>query len=269
MGWVYQSLTIRPLLGLSIGKRQLRARGGLYRAEQWMGPARLKIAVEHLERAPSTRPIRTIASRPSRGRLPCAARPMVSISTHSKPLCATATPRSVGSVTTAASARQRVTRASAPRLACSSSTTHDDKQPDVEPAGYRENASGTDHGGYPTLHVLRAAPIDSVIAFDRVKRPRHSGNAYRIDVPAKHQRPPGHASLEHADHIGAASRDFLHLDSEAERAELLAKRTRDGGLTGGARDDRGVDGIDCDQDFQQADGGIHSCGFSTAARLSS
>ena len=71
----------------------------------------------------STRAISRIASRPSRGRLPCAARPSVSISTHSNPLCAMATCRSVGSVTTAASARHRVTSASAPILACSSSTT--------------------------------------------------------------------------------------------------------------------------------------------------
>ena len=35
--------------------------------------------------------MRRIASRPSRGRLPCAARPRVSISIHWNPLCATAT----------------------------------------------------------------------------------------------------------------------------------------------------------------------------------
>ena len=64
-----------------------------------------------------------MASRPSAGRLPCAARPRVSTSTHSNPLCAVATRRSVGSVTTAASAACAVTSASAPALACSSSAT--------------------------------------------------------------------------------------------------------------------------------------------------
>src|SRR5688572_11413405 len=64
-----------------------------------------------------------MASRPSSGRLPCAARPWVSTATHWNPLWATATSRLVGSVTTAASARQVRTSASAPRLECSSSTT--------------------------------------------------------------------------------------------------------------------------------------------------
>ena len=67
--------------------------------------------------------MRTIASRPSAGRLPCAARPCVSTSIQANPLWATAIARSVGSVTTAASARQRVTSASAPALAYSSSMT--------------------------------------------------------------------------------------------------------------------------------------------------
>ncbi len=64
-----------------------------------------------------------MASRPSRGRLPCAARPRVSIAAHANPLCPTPICRSVGSVTIAASALHFVTSVSAPRLAYSSSTT--------------------------------------------------------------------------------------------------------------------------------------------------
>ena len=67
--------------------------------------------------------MRRIASRPSAGRLPWAARPRVSTSTHSNPLWHVAMRRSVGSVTTAPSAAWSRTRASAPRLACSSSAT--------------------------------------------------------------------------------------------------------------------------------------------------
>ena len=51
--------------------------------------------------AASTRPIRRIASRPSAGRLPCAARPCITISAAENPLWATPTSRSVGSGMTA------------------------------------------------------------------------------------------------------------------------------------------------------------------------
>jgi hypothetical protein len=64
-----------------------------------------------------------MASWPSAGRLPWAALPSTVTSTHAKPLCPTAIARSVGSVTTAASARHVFTSASAPMLECSSSTT--------------------------------------------------------------------------------------------------------------------------------------------------
>ena len=45
----------------------------------------------------STRPISSTASMPSAGRLPCAARPCVTTSTHEKPLCVIATAMPVGS----------------------------------------------------------------------------------------------------------------------------------------------------------------------------
>ena len=52
--------------------------------------------------APSTRPMWAMASMPSARRLPCAARPCVVIVAQAKPLCATPSCRSVGSVTMAA-----------------------------------------------------------------------------------------------------------------------------------------------------------------------
>ncbi len=64
-----------------------------------------------------------IASTPSAGREPCAARPVVSTSAHTKPLCATHTLSPVGSVTIAASALQRRSTDCTPMLACSSSAT--------------------------------------------------------------------------------------------------------------------------------------------------
>ena len=71
----------------------------------------------------STRPAFAIASMPSCGCEPCAARPAISISSHAKPLCATHTSSSVGSVTIAASARTCAATAWVPMLANSSSQT--------------------------------------------------------------------------------------------------------------------------------------------------
>ena len=76
--------------------------------------------------ATRTRPMWAIASTPSRKRLPCAARPWVTISAQTNPLCATPTSRLVCSSTSAASGRQRsISRqiACVPMLAYSSSTT--------------------------------------------------------------------------------------------------------------------------------------------------
>ena len=64
-----------------------------------------------------------IASTPSAGREPCAARPSVSISAHTKPLWATHTRSPVGSVTIAASARRLLSTDCTPMLAYSSSAT--------------------------------------------------------------------------------------------------------------------------------------------------
>ena len=64
-----------------------------------------------------------MASIPSAGRDPCAARPSVSISAHTNPLCATHTRSPVGSVTIAASARRLASTDCTPMLAYSSSAT--------------------------------------------------------------------------------------------------------------------------------------------------
>ena len=149
----------------------------------------------------STRPMRRIASRPSRGRLPCAARPFVSTSNHAKPLWPIAIWRSVGSVTTAPSARHRVTSASAPILAYSSSTTAATiSRPASRPAS-ATSARRVDHRGDAALHVLRAAAVDPAVALHRIERRRHPFDADGVDVPAQHQRAPCAAPLEHADHV--------------------------------------------------------------------
>ena len=120
--------------------------------------------------------MRMIASRPSRGLLPCAARPRVSTAIHWKPLCATATSRPVGSVTTAASARhdlhERV-RAEA-RVLLVRDRRHD--EPALrQAAALGDAASGADHRGDAAFHVLRSAAEQLAVANLGHRRARHAG----------------------------------------------------------------------------------------------
>ena len=49
----------------------------------------------------------------------------------------------------------------------------------------------------------------------------HAGDADGVDVAAEHQRAARRAALERADDVGPAGRDFLHLDGQADGAQLL------------------------------------------------
>ena len=195
------AIGIAAQLAAAFDQRRVQ-RGG---AEQRMRRSRLQFAIERVERRSGRAPIRRIASRPSRGRLPCAARPSVSISTHSKPLCAIATCRSVGSVTTAPSARQRVTSASAPMLACSSSTTQAiTSLPGVEAAGFGDHPRGVDHRRHAALHVLRAAAVDAAVALGRIERRLHARVTPTVSMwPQNISERPGRRAFERADHVRA------------------------------------------------------------------
>ena len=196
--------------------------------------------------ATSTRPIIAIASRPSAGRLPCAARPCVVISAQANPLCPTATRRSVGSVTMAMSARQSLTSASAPRLMCSSSTT---AATISRPRDHRrrEDPGGGNHRGHAALHVLRAAPVQPAVRFTRRERMLHAFHADRIDVAAEHQRRSGCGAIEHADHVGPAGRHLLHHHVEPRVPHRRAADVCRGGLACGARHERGIHRIRGDE----------------------
>ena len=115
--------------------------------------------------SPIRRPIRKIASRPSAGRLPCAATPRVSMSTNAKPLCATPICRSVGSVTTAASrppvAHERLGAEAGQFLV--GDAGHDEAAA-FEAAAAASAARGVDHGRDAALHVLAAAPVQAPVA---------------------------------------------------------------------------------------------------------
>ena len=76
-------IRIRAQLAASADDRRVQRTGAHERVRR----SCLQLAVERLEADCSTRPMRMMASRPSRGRLPCAARPRVSMSIQAKPLC--------------------------------------------------------------------------------------------------------------------------------------------------------------------------------------
>ena len=175
----------------------------------------------------STRPSRRMASCPSAGRLPCAAFPSTTMSTHAKPLWPTAISRSVGSVTIAASARQDFTSASAPMLECSSSTTRPPRRgrqtnpPCVAIGGRRR-----DHRGDAAFHVLRAAAVQATVPLHRREWIAHPADADRVGVAAEHQRPPWRASLEHTHYVRPAVGDGLdrHLEPAAPHLEQRSAR---------------------------------------------
>ena len=197
-----------------------------------------------------------MASRPSRGRLPCAARPRVSISAHANPLCPTPICRSVGSVTIAASARPlRDERVGAEARVLLVDDRRDDQTSLPEAAIARE-PRGVDHRGHAALHVLRAASIEPAVTLDGIERRGHAVDADGIDVPAQHQRAARLGAIEHADHVRPPRRRLLHLDAEPEPAHVHGDGLRDLRLAGGPGHERRVDRIDRDELAKQGDARI-------------
>ncbi len=165
--------------------------------------------------------------------------------------------RSVGSVTTAASARHRVTSASAPMLACSSSTTAATMtRPRSSPPLSTMRRTAADHGGNAALHVLRTAAVEPAVADLRFERPPHPADADRVGVPAEHQRSASGASVEYADHVRTTGRGVGHLDAKTDGLELAGNPSRDGGFAASARRQRWIHRVDRDEIAQQRHRGI-------------
>ena len=168
-----------------------------------------------------------------------------------------ATSRPVGSVTTAASARQVRTSASAPRLECSSSTTAATiNSPCLEAA---------------CLHQLRAAPsIAATPPFMSCdprpyRRPlRTSGSNGRampatptVSVcPHSINARPGRAPAQDADDVGPSGRRLGDVDLEAERPHLLGQPPRDGEFPRGPGHERRIHRVDGHEVAQQLTEGV-------------
>ena len=182
------------------------------------------------------RPMRAMASRPSSGRLPCAARPCATISTQANPLWPTASCKSVGSVTMAMSARHSRTSASAPMLRYSSSTTAaTTSRPRVQ--DWASTAGGRNHRRDPALHVLCAATVETAVVDRRLERIGHALDADGIDVTAEHDGRPSRLPVQHADDVRPARGRFLDGDVEAGVPHAVAHDLGDRGFAGRARDE--------------------------------
>ena len=132
-----------------------------------------------------------------------------------------------------------------------------DDRGDDQPAGgqtarFDHHARSVDHRRDTALHVLRAAAVDTTVAFDRIEWPRHACHADRVDMTAQHQRSSGRATVEHANDIRPARRHLLYFGREANPSIFRHQRPRDGRLPRRAGHQRRVDGIDGDEIFEEA-----------------
>ena len=193
-----------------------------------------------------TRPIFAIASTPMSGREPCAARPVTSTSRWTKPRCATATLRSVGSVTIAASARELAAiclGADAREL-----LVRDGGHDHVPTQATSLRVYRREHARREApLHVLRATPVEPS-AFDaRHERVSHALDADRVHVRVQHQRAATTHAAGHRDDIGAARAKLRERRLESRTLAPLGDEPRESELARAARDDVGIDRLDLDQ----------------------
>ena len=192
------------------------------------------------------RPAFAIASMPSCGCEPCAARPAISISSHAKPLCAMQISRSVGSVTIAASARSSRATACVPMLANSSSQTAATTTSPARPSADRLRA-GPQRGRRAALHVEAPAAVEPVALDARLERPLVAVVADRVGVAVEQQRAPAARPAGDADHVHAAGRDLVDAHLRARALEPGGDEARDLALPRTAGDEVGIDRVDRDQ----------------------
>jgi hypothetical protein len=182
-----------------------------------------------------------MASIPSSGREPWAARPSTTTSNHAKPLCANVTWRWLGSVTIAASAVNVSSTSSVPaRELLVGHAGHQDVA-GQRAAGHRP-CGGGDHGRHPAQHVEGPATVQPPVAQQRVERVAVvPGETDGIEVAVEHERAAAAGAPDHPDDGGApgASLQAVHLEAvggQPGRAVVGDRR-----LARAAGDEVGVD----------------------------
>ena len=168
--------------------RRRRATRAAIRCRSADAAAAPEVARSSASRRASTRPSRRIASRPSAGRLPCAAL----AATRPRPTripCA----RSRSQIGRLGDdrARRRASVSPARRRRCSSAPRRRPRRRRGGPAARPPLGDAPrrgDHRGDAGFHVLRAAAVQPAVALDRRERSGHAGDADGVGVAAEHQR---------------------------------------------------------------------------------
>ena len=204
----------------------------------------------------STRPISRIASRPSRGRLPWAARPF-GLDFHPLEALVGDGDGQVGRLghDGAVGAPAGDERVGANARVLFVDDAGDEELPGIEASALGEDARGIDHRGHTALHVLRAAAVDPAVALGGIERPspcrprrrcRH-GRTTSGSGPAR--RPSRTPTT-----FGRPGATSCTCTASPNRRQTLGERPADLRFTARAGHERRIDGVDGDQGLQQVDG---------------
>ena len=202
-------------------------------------------------------PALTIASTPRSWREPCAAWPVTSISDQTKPLWATISSSSVGSVTIAASAvsvRQHLLDAQARVLLVGDSgADHVAAKPEA-----RRLAAGDQRRGDPGLHVVGATAVEAIALDSRRMRIAHPRDGDGVAVATQQQGPPAAPAAGANHHARTARGSLQDLDLQPDIARPGGDEGRDLALARAPGHQRRIDRVDRDQLREELGCGLSS-----------
>jgi hypothetical protein len=122
-------------------------------------------------------------------------------------------------------------------------------------------AAGDQRGGHARLHVIGATAVEAVTVHARRVPIGHALHPDGVEMPAEQKCAPAPAAAGAHDDARAARCLLVHLGLETGALGPARHVRGDLGLAGGARLERGIDGVDRDERAGQLDdvGGAH-CG---------
>ena len=186
-----------------------------------------------------------MASTPMSQRLPCAARPVIVTSSHTKPRCAGMIASFVGSATMAPSARTplREQRARADAVVLLVGHGGDD---DLAANRRLRGAPGAGaHRRDAALHVRRAAAVQPAVALFGVERSvNHSLDADDVEMSVEHQRASATRRPDARHEIRTADGRVLQLGDESPIVQHVAQEIRAFPLAGRTTRERRIARVD-------------------------
>ena len=200
--------------------------------------------------------MRMMASRPSRGLLPCAALPRVSNVDPGKALV-TERNLQVGGFGYDRRVGRPLPHKRVRADACVLLVHHRrDDEPALFEATLRRGPRRVDHRGQSTLHILRPAAVETIVTDVGREGRVHAVDADGIHMPAEHEGPARRSSIEHADDIRPPGGNFLEAHTQADALHVPGDRRRNPRFACTARHERRIYRIDSDELAQEIDGRI-------------